>query len=385
MRIAYVCADPGVPVFGCKGASVHVQGVLGAFLRTGATVELFAARMGAAAPADLHAVVLHEIAAPPGRSASDVHDREVALGQANDEFTRRICAAGPFDLVYERHALFAWAGMEVARDSAAVGILEVNAPLVQEQATHRKLVDRAGALKGVSRSFAAASAVLAVSSSLGELLEGSPDAQGKVHVIPNGVDRARFGAPSPGIPDRPFTVAFVGTLKPWHGLDALVDAFVLLRRAVPDARLLVIGDGPGRATLERRLGEAGLQHAARLTGAVDPARVGPLLAQADASVAPYPATAERYFSPLKVLESMAAGVPVVGSRVGQLPDLIRDGETGMLCEAGDPHAVALALAELASDANRRLQMGARARAWVLVHHSWDGVASRILDLAAVAA
>ncbi|MBA3747784.1 MAG: glycosyltransferase, partial [Solirubrobacterales bacterium] len=121
------------------------------------------------------------------------------------------------------------------------------------------------------------------------------------------------------------------------------------------------------------------------TGAVDPARVGPLLAQADASVAPYPATAERYFSPLKVLESMAAGVPVVGSRVGQLPDLIRDGETGMLCEVGDPHAIALALAELASDANRRLQMGARARAWVLAHHSWDGVASRILDLAAVAA
>ena len=69
------------------------------------------------------------------------------------------------------------------------------------------------------------------------------------------------------------------------------------------------------------LAAAGLAHAARLTGAVDPGDVGPLLGEADVSVAPYTAAAERYFSPLKAVEGMAAGVPLVASRVGQLPEL----------------------------------------------------------------
>ena len=381
MRIAYVCADPGVPVFGAKGASVHVQGVLGALLRAGADVELFAARIGGDVPAGLRDVVLHDVGRP---AAGDPRAREIALARANDGFRERILAAGPFELVYERHALFAWAGMEAAREMAAAGILEVNAPLVEEQATHRTLVDRAAAEAGVRRSLAAASAVVAVSRQLGDVLDEHPEALGKVHVIANGVDPARFDAPPRRDPACPFTVAFVGTLKPWHGLDTLVETLVALRRTVPDARLLVVGDGPGRAALEQQVRAAGLGHCVRLTGAVQPARVGALLAQADATVAPYPATAERYFSPLKVLESMAAGVPVVGSRVGQLPELIRDGATGLLCEPGDAAGFAQALAALAADPARRRRIGARARSRVLSHHSWDGVARRILRLATLA-
>jgi glycosyltransferase involved in cell wall biosynthesis len=379
MRIAYVCADPGVPVFGAKGASVHVQGVLGALLRAGAEVELFAAQVGGHVPLDLRSVVLHDLGRP---ATSSARAREVALTRANHGFRRRLLAAGPFDLVYERQALFAWAGMELAYDTAAVAVLEVNAPLVEEQATHRTLVDRAGARRGVRRSLAAARSVLAASRQLGDMLDACPEARGKVHVVPNGVDPARFEAPRPRNRIRPFTVAFVGTLKPWHGLDTLVEAFVLLRRTVPDARLLVVGDGPGRADLERQVQAAGIDEAVRFTGAVPPAAVGALLARADASVAPYPATTGRYFSPLKVLESMAAGVPVVSTSVGQLPELIRNGETGLLCEPGDPAAVARALAALAANPVLRRQIRTRARSWVLAHHSWDGVAQRILELAA---
>ncbi len=379
MRIAYVCADPGVPVFGSKGASVHVQGVLGALLRTGAEVELFATRTGGEPTPALRAATLHDLGRPRAR---DTREREVALAAANDALRDRIAAAGPFGLVYERHALFAWAGMEAARDAGAVGILEVNAPLVEEQATHRTLVDRGLAEEGVRRSLAAATAVLAVSRPLGDALEDTAEASGKVHVVPNGVDPARFAAPAERTGGEPFTVAFVGTLKPWHGLDTLVDAFVLLRRAVPDARLLVVGDGPGRERLEQRLTDAGVLHATQLTGSVEPAAVGALLARADASVAPYPASADSYFSPLKVLESMAAGVPVVGSRVGQLPALIDDGRDGLLCEPGDAHDIARALGTLAADPHARRRLGARARSRVLAHHSWDGVARRILGMAA---
>ena len=380
MRIAFVCADPGVPVFGTKGASVHAQGVIGAFLSTGADVEVFAARLGGEAPSALRDAVLHEHGRPVTRDAAE---RERALAAANEPLGERLLERGPFDLIYERHALFAWAGMRAARIAGTPGVLEVNAPLVEEQATHRILVDRATAEAGVRRSFADAGAIVAVSAELRRDLERYTEARGKLQVIPNAVDPRRFPAPRPR-EDRPFTVAFVGTLKPWHGLSTLVDAFARLRERIPAARLLVIGDGPGRATLEDDLAAAGLAHAARLTGAVDPGEVGALLGEADVSVAPYTADAERYFSPLKAVEGMAAGVPLVASRVGQLPELVRDGETGVLCEPGDAADVASALVMLAEDLDRRRRIGAAGRAWVLREHTWDRVAQRILAIGAPA-
>ena len=165
---------------------------------------------------------------------------------------------------------------------------------------------------------------------------------------------------------------------------AMLAVVASARAEVPAARLLVIWDCPGRATLEQELADAGLEHAARLTGAVDPGEVGPLLGEADVSVAPYTAGAERYFSPLKAVEGMAAGVPLVASRVGQLPELVRDGETGVLCEPGDAEDVASALVMLAEDPRRRSRIGAAGRAWVLREHTWDHVARRILAIGAPA-
>ena len=379
MRIAYVCADPGVPVFGTKGASVHVQGVLGALSRAGAAIDLYAARTGGEPPGTLRGITCHGLGRP---STQDPAARERALAAADALLATRLVADGPFDLVYERHALFASAAMRAARELGVPGVLEVNAPLVEEQATHRTLVDREGAEAARRRAFGAATAILAVSSALAEELERHPEARGKVRVVPNAVDPARFPAPPPAGDDGRFTVAFVGTLKPWHGLETLVDAFTLLREDVADARLLVIGDGPGRRDLEARLERAGAADATILTGALTPACVGPVLAAADVAVAPYPPTAEQYFSPLKVFEGMAAGLPVVCSRTGQPAELVRDGETGLLCTPGDPAELARVLAELAADAPRRRRIGAAARAWVLREHTWDRVAERILALTA---
>jgi glycosyltransferase involved in cell wall biosynthesis len=378
VRIAYVCADPGVPVFGTKGCSVHAQGVLGALVRAGAQVELFTSRPGGDAPPALARVVVHDLGRP---QAADAAVRERRLLDLDADLHRRLLDAGPFDLVYERHALFASAAMRVARSTGVPGVLEVNAPLVEEQAAHRVLINRRGAERHRTAAFAAASVITAVSRSLGATLNLRPEAAGKVVVVPNGVDPARFPAPAPREPGRPFTVAFVGTLKPWHGLDVLVDAFSLLRRQVHDARLLVIGDGPGRAPLELALAGVGAADAAHLPGAVAPADVGRLLAGADAAVAPYPGDDANYFSPLKVFEGMAAGLPVVASRVGQLPELIRDGRTGLLVAPGDPEALAASLVELAHAPARRARIGAAAREHVLREHTWDGVVRRVLGLA----
>ncbi len=100
----------------------------------------------------------------------------------------------------------------------------------------------------------------------------------------------------------------------------------------------------------------------------------------DASVAPYPALEPFYFSPLKVVESMAAGLPVVASAVGDLPQLIDDGRTGRLVPAGDAEAIAGALTQLATAPGRRQALGAAARERVLRSHTWDAVVDRLLEL-----
>jgi glycosyltransferase involved in cell wall biosynthesis len=105
----------------------------------------------------------------------------------------------------------------------------------------------------------------------------------------------------------------------------------------------------------------------------------------DVAVAPYPPQAEFYFSPLKVYEYMAAGLPVVASRIGQIEEAIRDGVDGVLCPPGDPEAFAAALLRLADDPLLRARLGRAARESVVAERTWSAVAGLIIGLARGAA
>lgn len=381
MRIAYICADPGVPAFGTKGSSIHVQEVVRGFLRHGAQVDLFATRLDGDVPADLRDVQLHWLPALP---KGDLALREQASLGANRNLSAALEREGPFDLVYERYSLWSFAGMEYACSRNLRGVLEVNAPLIEEQMRYRGLVNRPGAEQVAQRVFGAAAKILAVSEEVARHIEHYPNTRDRLHVIPNGVNPARFPdglTPShPAGPDT-FTIGFVGTLKPWHGLDVLVEAFAAFRRAVPNSRLLIVGDGPERENLVVALTAAGIREATHLTGAVPLEQIPGLLASMDVAVAPYRQQDDFYFSPLKVYEYMAAGVPVVASRIGQIARLIRDGEHGLLCPPGDPVALARALERVHQEPALAAELGANAREAVLRGHTWDAVVRRILDLA----
>src|SRR2546422_862195 len=185
------------------------------------------------------------------------------------------------------------------------GLLEVNAPLIEEQATYRGLRDAAGADRVAARVFRAASVLLAVSTEVAAWLERRGAARDRVHVIPNGVDAERFRPDvRPAAPGTlgSFTVGFVGSMKPWHGLDVLVEAFARLHGRAPEARLLLVGDGPARAAACADLSARGLAGVVHCTEAVPPLEVPGLLTSVDAAVAPYPPATGFYFSPLKVDE-----------------------------------------------------------------------------------
>src|SRR5258707_1509695 len=258
MRIAYITADPGVPVFGSKGCSIHVQEVLRALAGRGAEIELFATNCAGEPPPGLGQVRLHPL---PPAPKGDLASREQKCLLANEPLRATLEREGPFSLVYERHSLWSFAAMEYARASGTPGLLEVNAPLIDDQAEHRRLVDRAGAERATERALSAATAMVAVSDEVGEYLASFPAARGKVHVVPNGVNPERFPPNlKPSLPAAPgtFTVGFAGSMKPWHGLGTLLEAFERLHGRNRDSRLLLVGGGAGREPLAAEASSRGL-------------------------------------------------------------------------------------------------------------------------------
>ncbi|WP_221584204.1 glycosyltransferase family 4 protein [Microbacterium sp. G2-8] len=383
MRIAYVCADPGIPVFGTKGASVHVQEVVGVLLASGHDVDLFCRRTGGApsgALADGRESGRLRVHVAERISGSDAGDREVRLMSGDVEMAARIAdvhAERSFDAVYERYALFSTAGTRVAAAHALPSILEVNAPLPLEQAAHRALVHADEADAVAREAIAGATTVVCVSEGVARWARTQAPGR-EILVEPNGVNADRFTPRAEGdsVPGTPFTIGFVGTLKPWHGTDTLIDAFALLGVGPEVARLLIVGDGPERQSLEERATRLGVADGVEFVGAVDPSTVPGRLAACDVGTAPYPAEGDAYFSPLKVIEYMAAGVAVVASRVGQLPELVDDGRTGILVPGSDAAALAAAIRALAGDPARCREMGRAARSVVEEQRTWRDVVRR---------
>jgi glycosyltransferase involved in cell wall biosynthesis len=375
MRLAYVCADPGVPVFGHKGCSIHVQEVIRALRQHGVAVELFATNLHGERPADLADLIVHALPVLP---KGDPAIREQAAIAANISLFRALNHAGPFDALYERYSLWSYAGMRYAQSFRIPGLLEVNAPLIVEQSTHRTLVHQQVAETIASRVFGAASTLFAVSEAVEAYLQPFCASHQSICVLPNGVDPQRFQPAAPPRPERPFTIGFVGSLKPWHGLPTLITAFDLLYRRMPEARLMIIGDGPERPILEANVEGRELQDSVIFTGSVPPGQIPQMLHQLDVAVAPYAHGDQAYFSPLKVFEYMACGLPVVAGAVGQLKTIIQHQQNGLLYPPGDAAMLSEWLWRLANQPSLVAQLGAQARATILAKHTWESVTATIV-------
>ena len=367
MHIAYVCLDPGIPVFGTKGASVHIQEVVREYRRRGHDVTVYATRRGSDVPDDLAELRIVDVPI----TTRDEEERERAQ-QAASASVSDMVRAGGYDLVYERYSLFS----TVIAECGVPGILEVNAPLIDEQRTHRVLVDEQAADAALQEQVQAALATICVSDPVRDWVIARTEGT-RVFTVPNGVNVHRI-TPQPESPGAP-VVTFVGTLKPWHGVDVLLRARA---QAHKDWQLRIIGDGPMRAELDDLARSLGIDVDFR--GAVAPDAIPQHMAGTAIGVAPYPAMdtdSDQYFSPLKVYEYMAAGLPVVASRVGQLPEIM--GESAYLVPPSDPEALAEALDALVANPVERARVGSDNRRQAEREHSWTGSVDHILAHAGV--
>lgn len=390
MRIAYILLDPGIGVFGTKGASVHVQEVIRTFRSLGHEVSVFCTRTDDDIPSDLADLDVTRLEVPGGLDRSQ---REIALMRLSDMLSDMVIdtASDPdagadqgFDLVYERYSLFSTAGAQISSRLGVPLVLEVNAPLLDEQKQHRGLVHDAHAARTTAHSFGEAERIVCVSSAVADWVERDYPGLRDVTVVPNGVNTERItparssertgslgDEPSH---DRPVRIGFVGTLKPWHGTDRLIDSCARLRG---NFHVDILGHGPEAQALQKQAKDLRLGDRVTFHGALAPSQIPARLRSFDIAVAPYPA-GENYFSPLKIYEYLAAGLPIVASAVGSIPAVLEWTGAATLVPAGDTDALADALQNLIDDAEARQRMGAAARAEAIAHHSWTSRCQEIL-------
>ncbi len=195
-----------------------------------------------------------------------------------------------------------------------------------------------------------------------------------VSVIPYGVDldmftaktqRAQSDAKVEGDSGQAITVGAVSRLSPEKGFEHLLRAVALLRDAGTRVDVLFAGDGPSRASLERLAAELRLD-GVRFAGHVEHADVPDVLRQID--IFAMPSTWEGFG--VSAVEASAMALPVVASNIHGIPDVVIDGETGLLVPPADPRALADAIARLAADPALRERMGAAGRAFVEREYDW---------------
>jgi alpha-maltose-1-phosphate synthase len=346
MRILYAAIDQTVP--GTKGGSTHVLAVANGLASLGH--EVHALVTPGSSPLPGGPVHWHSLAPP-------IRAHQLRLLRAN-RVTALAKALSP-DVIVERYYNFGGEGVIAARATGVPVVLEVNAPVVDYAGSLKRLLDRALLVEPMRRwrEWQCAVAALLVTPSASIVPESVP--RDRILEVEWGADTERF---HPGVHAAvPFTrepgeviVVFAGAFRKWHGAIHLVEAIRTLRaRGRTEIKAILIGDGPELPRVKQAAaGTEGIV----FTGAIAQELMPACLAAADVGVAPFdvaahPAlTLDFYWSPLKVFEYMAAGLPVVLPDIPRLRRLVTHEREGLLYDASNSEGLASALERLADPA-----------------------------------
>jgi glycosyltransferase involved in cell wall biosynthesis len=257
------------------------------------------------------------------------------------------------DFIYERYALFNFSGVLAARLFRLPLILEVNSPLAREARDEKRLALYRFAQRVETAICNAATRVIAVSTPLKRILVSHGVRAGRIAVMPNGVS-PQLCQPIPADPTLRaslglrggIVVGFVGWFRPWHGLDLLIDAFAASRLASEGGTLLLIGDGPAMAALKAKVAQHGLERSTVFTGPLRHRDVAAHVALFDIAVQP---AAVEYCCPMKIIEYLAQGKPVIAPRQDNICEILDDGVDALFFAPRDAASMTAALDRAAGD------------------------------------
>jgi glycosyltransferase involved in cell wall biosynthesis len=364
MRILYCAIDQTVP--GTTGGSVHVLAVASGLAALGHDVHaLVTPGDGPSPPGPVHWIPM----SPPLGARQLRWQRTGAV--------RRIVSELKPDVVIERYYNFGGEGISAADATGAKTVLEVNAPVVDYPGSAKAMIDSALLVRPMRRwrGWICRRADVIVTPSAAILPPDTPAR--KILRLEWGADTDRFVPGATGaVPfarPAPIVAIFAGAFRSWHGAVHLVRAMRELdARGRTDFGAVFVGDGPELPSV--RAEAAGLDRIV-CTGAVPHSQMPACLAAADIGVAPFEMSAHGplalgfYWSPLKIFEYMATGLPVVVPSFDRLPSLVQHGREGLLYDPAFPSALATAIESL-SDPELRRSFGQAARERAVREYSW---------------
>lgn len=289
------------------------------------------------------------------------------------------------DVIYERYNLFLLSGLMAKKRLGIPMLLEVNSPLVQERSQHSgglALQRLARWAEGVA--WRGADRVLPVTDVLADHVRarGVPDA--RIQVIPNGINRAHFAdAPGPdeakarlGLQGR-LVLGFTGFVRDWHGVDRIVE-WMASPQAPAHTQLLVVGDGPVRASLEEQAQQLGLGNRVAFTGVIHREQVPAHVAAFDVALQP---AVTPYASPLKLMEYLVLGKAIVAPATPNLREVLTHEVNALLFSEESPRGLEDALSRLCTDADLRERLAQGASITIdRMDLTWAGNARRVVAL-----
>ena len=372
MRVLYCAIDQTVP--GTTGGAVHVTAVAEGLAALGHDVHVLVTPGTDPFPRG----TVRWIAMRPPLGARQ-------LRWMRSSAVRRLARDLRPDVIIERYYNFGGEGIMAAGAIGARAVLEVNAPVIDHPGSSKSLIDRALIVEPMRRwrERISATADLIVTPSAAILPPGTPAA--KVVRLEWGADTERFRPHAGGTPPferpAPIVALFAGAFRSWHGAIHLARAITALRRrGRSDIGAVFVGDGPELAAVRH---EAADLSNVTFTGAVAHARMPSYLAAADIGVAPFDVGAHQplalgfFWSPLKIFEYMASGLPVVAPAVDRIPTLVGHEQEGLLYDPSVTGALADALVRL-TDPRLREALGSAARERAVREYSWKAHCAAIV-------
>jgi glycosyltransferase involved in cell wall biosynthesis len=293
------------------------------------------------------------------------------------------------DALLTRYGLHRFSSLFAEHRCGVPIVFEVNAPAALEyRRYYSKYYHLLPALGEWTerRTLAAADAMFVVSNVLKRHFVDMGIPADRIAVVPNGADPERFcpGAADAELRERwgagRVVVGFIGSFRVFHGTELLRHVIAEVASRRPTARFVMVGKGPGSVEIETYCRRKGIGEQVVFTGFLPRERIPAVAATMDILLAPYEPSDLFYFSPIKVFEYMASGRAVVAADVGQIGEVIRHGENGLLYDPRQPDALVDCVLRLIDDPALRANLGAAARRTVETDYTWRRNAERVAEV-----